>query len=451
MKENTSSVPADREDLRRYRTEFLRLKSVLHDPATRLPAYPVLIGDLQSFLDSRRQIGVIHVEMIGLDLVESLYGWQTLDKILSHVSACLREMQGGILPDGTLLAINTVAGDRFIVFLPKVPGSLEVEGGTLSEIGRAVCNELTVTLDQDEFVGLNPRLEFRVGHSLLSENPFYRFERRIHAAVEEARARPGRMEDSRERASGDELLRIIQDSEVHTLFHPIVDLKDGEVFGYEALSRGPKDSIFETPVSMFAVSGRVGQTAALDRLCRTVALKSCDGIAGAGKLFLNVSPESLSDPEWSNGQIVDLLAGASLTPEDLVLELPEPGADRNQAEVIAAIAALRSRGFGIALDDVGSGYSSLATLERLCPDYLKVDASLVRDINHHLIKQEALASLVQIANRLGSAVIAEGVESAEEVATLIQVGVQYGQGFHFAMPEEANGFKLSRREGEMDH
>jgi EAL domain-containing protein (putative c-di-GMP-specific phosphodiesterase class I)/GGDEF domain-containing protein len=406
---------------------------------------------LQGFLDSRRQIGVLHVEIFGLDLVESLYGWQTLDKILSHVATCMRGMQGDVLPDGTLLAINTVAGDRFIVFLPKVQGSIEVEGGTLAEIGRKVCDELTATLDEEEFVGLNPRLEFRVGHALLSENPFYRFERRIHAAVEEARARPGRMEDSKERASGDELLRIIQDSEVHTLFHPIVDLRGGEILGYEALSRGPQGSIFETPVSMFAMSGRVGQTAALDRLCRTVALESCEGIAGAGKLFLNVSPESLSDPEWRNGQIIELLEAASLSPEDMVLELPEPGADHNQKEVIAAIAALRSRGFGIALDNVGSGYSSLATLERLCPDYLKVDTSLIRDVNRHLIKQEALASLVQIANRLGSSVIAEGIESAEEVTALIDAGVRFGQGFHFARPEEANGFNLSRREGEMDH
>ncbi len=451
MRERTGSEQGGGNDLRHYRTEYLRLKSVLHDPATRLPAYPVLIAELQSFLDARRQVGVLHVEMEGLDLVESLYGWQTLDGILSRVSNSLREMQGSILPEGTLLAVNAVAGDRFIAFLPKIPGTLEVQAGSLSEIGRTVRDRLTDTLDQEEFIGLNPRLEFRVGHALLSENPFYRFERRIHAAVQEARSRPGRMEENRERASGDELIRIIQDSEVHTVFHPILDLKSGEVFGYEALSRGPKDSIFEAPVSMFTMSGQVGQTAELDRLCRTVALQSCRGIAGAGRLFLNVTPESLTDPEWRNGQILALLEEVSLAPDDLVLELPEPGADRDLNRVIEAVAALRSRGFGVALDDVGSGYSSLATLERLCPDYLKVDASLVRDVHTHLIKQEAFASLVQIASRLGSAVIAEGVECAEEVEALVRLGVRYGQGFHFAVPSEANGFDLSRREGELDH
>jgi EAL domain-containing protein (putative c-di-GMP-specific phosphodiesterase class I) len=422
-----------------YRTEFLRLKSALHDKATGLPAYPLLVNELQYRLDARRQIGVLHVGISGLPLVESLYGWQTLDRILSRVAVSLTAMVGEVLPEGSLLSINAVAGDRFIVFIPKIPGSLEVEAGQLAGIGRTVADRLETLFDNDEFAGLNPRLGFEVGHALLSENPYYRFERRIHGSVEEARNLQERQENNRDRAGVDELRRIIEDSEVTTLFHPIIDLHSGMTLGHEALARGPVGSIFEMPVSMFAASGPAGETAALDRLCRTQALCSCCRMDGLGKLFINVTPQSLSDPEWQSGRIVELLAEAALTPGDLVLELSESQADLDIAQTSAAIAPLRSRGFRIALDDVGSGYASLATMERLCPDYLKVDGSLVRDIDSHLIKQEAMTSLVQVAGRLGSAVIAEGVESQAESDAIRNLGVRFGQGFLFATPGMPGG------------
>ncbi len=417
-----------------YRNEYLRLKSALYDPATGFPAYPLLVNQLQTALDPRRQIGVLHVGVTGLDLVESLYGWQTLDRILYRVAISLTGMVGNVLPEGSLLSIYAVAGDRFIVFVPKISGALEVESGELAEIGYKVADRLEALFDDEEFAGLNPRLGFEVGHALLSENPYYRFERRIHAAVEEARSRQERLEHNRNRASVDELRRIIEESEVTTLFHQIVDLHTGGILGHEALARGPRGSIHEMPVSMFAASGPAGETVALDRLCRTKALGNCGRMDGLGKLFINVTPESLADPDWGSGRILELLQEAALEPVDVVLELSEPQADRDIDRIVAAIAPLRSRGFGIALDDVGSGYASLATMERLCPDYLKVDGSLIRDIDRYLIKQEALSSLVHVAGRLGSEVIAEGVESEAESDKIRELGVRFAQGFLFAAP-----------------
>ncbi len=418
----------------RYRTEYLRLKSALQDPATGFSAYPLLVSKLQAELDPRRQIGVLHVGITGLDLVESLYGWQTLDRILYRVAKSLTAMVGDVLPEASLLSINAVAGDRFIVFIPRIAGSIEVEAGELAEIGCSVVDRLETLFDDDEFAGLNPRIGFEVGHALLSENPYYRFERRIHSAVERARSLQERLEHNRNRASADELRRIIEDAEVTTLFHPIMDLETGGILGHEALSRGPRGSIYEMPVSMFAACGPAGETVALDRLCRTKALCNCGQMEGLGKLFINVTPESLADPDWRNGRILELLHEASLSPDDLVLELSEPLADQDTARTAAAIAPLRSRGFGIALDDVGSGYASLETMERLCPDYVKVDGSLVRDIDRCLIKQEAVTSLVHVAGRLGSAVIAEGVESEAENKKIRELGVRFAQGFLFATP-----------------
>jgi EAL domain-containing protein (putative c-di-GMP-specific phosphodiesterase class I) len=189
--------------------------------------------------------------------------------------------------------------------------------------------------------------------------------------------------------------------------------------------------------------------AALDRVCRRAAIDNCRLASGEGKLFVNVLAGSLCDPDWVNGKVGGQLRQLSLEPRDLVLELSERSADSEPDRIADAIADLRSAGFGIALDDVGTGYSSLATLERIRPDYVKVDTSLVRGIEDNLIQQDALRSLVKIAGRLGSKVIAEGVETGEEAAALASIGVRYGQGFLFSRPVPRPGGMP--RPGGLDH
>jgi len=433
----------DDEISEKVHTETLKLRSVVYDKTTGLAAFPFLFDQLRSHLDRRRYLGVIHIEITNLDLVESLYGWQVFDRILAKVSGVLQASVGTILPSGALLGINGVAGDHFVAFIPELNKGREVNAQSLSKLALKVCAALDSVLETEEFEGLSPKLAFRAGYSLLSEDPFYRFERRVYAAVEEARTLSSRQEERRERSWGAELKRIIKDAAVSILFQPIVDLETREVYGFEALARGPKDTFFEMPRAMFALSTRVGVAVDLDRLCRDTALKSWGRAAGKGKVFLNVLPGSLADPAWVKGGVGELLEAASIRPEDLVIEVSERAADPEVESFAAVMEKLRAHGFSLALDDVGTGYATLATLEKVQPHYLKVDLSVVRGIHRNLIKQELLSSLVQIARRIGASVIAEGVESEEEAAVLRAAGARYGQGYLFAGPKAMATARLS--------
>ena len=357
-----------------------------------------------------------------------------LDDLVRTTAAHLRQRVGRELPLATLLSIHAVAGDRFVAFVPESREGGELDGPLLGEIAREVRATLDVLLDTERYAGLSPRVTFRVGHALLAESPYFRFERRVHAAVAAARGLPGRVERAREVSTGEELRRIIEDSDVSAVFQPVVDLGTRDVLGFEAFARGPKDSDFEAPRSMFACSGRLGVGHDLDRLCRDVALRACEGFERPGKLFLNVLPESLEDPEWRNGRVAELLSAASLCPSDVVLELSERDADARVEATAEAIRRLRERGFAVALDDVGTGYASLGTLDRLRPDFVKVDGTLVRAVHRHPIQQEALSSLAAIASRLGAELIAEGVETNDEASALRGLGFRYGQGYLFREP-----------------
>ncbi|MHC4991168.1 MAG: EAL domain-containing protein [Planctomycetota bacterium] len=432
-----SGTRLPREVLERYRTLYLKLKSVLYDRPTELPAFPVLLDDLRTLLDERRTIGVLHVEIDNLELVESLYGWQVFDGILARAAEVLRETVGDELPDGTLVALDRVAGDRFLAFVAHRPDGSDVDGVYLADLGSKLRDRLAGAFGGAEFEGLSPRLEFRTGQARLSHNPFARFERQVYSAIERARTFDEQRERRRELSWGDDLAKIIRDAAVDTVFQPVVDLRTREVLGYEAFARGPKDSLLEQPRTMFAVSTRVGVAAELDRLCRDSALRESSKMDGRGKIFLNALAASIDEREWQQGRILELLRSVSLEPSDVILEFSERDADLDLDAFVNVLLRVRERGFGVALDDIGTGYAGQEILERVRPDYLKLDVSLVRDVHRNLIKQELLHSLTRIADGLGSDVIAEGVESEQEVHVLVEAGAQYGQGFLFAVPAPA--------------
>jgi EAL domain-containing protein (putative c-di-GMP-specific phosphodiesterase class I) len=286
-------------------------------------------------------------------------------------------------------------------------------------------------LGRAEFRGLSPRLTPRAGHALLFQDPFYRFERRVYAAVEEAARAASRLDaDPREQL---EIEQILENGTIETLFQPIFDLNSGAILGYEALARGPRDTALEMPRAMFSLSNRLGQTVRLDRVCRERALEAAAALTGPEKLFLNVLPESFAQP-------VDLEGGATgrRYRGRTVLEFPERCLAHDPAAGDALFESLRDRGHSLALDDVGSAFDSRKLIERLRPNYLKLDGSLVRKVDENLIKQELLAMLVALARDLGATLIAKNVETEREARVLREAGAGFGQGFLYGAPASAD-------------
>jgi EAL domain-containing protein (putative c-di-GMP-specific phosphodiesterase class I)/GGDEF domain-containing protein len=413
---------------------YLKLRSVLYDRITGLPAFPVLIDQLRSWLEERRAVGVVHIETVNLDLVESLYGWQVFDRILTRIADTLDASRGDPLPAQSLLGLNGVAGDRFAAFVPEGPGGSEPTARFLADVGSALESRLAETFSSAEFAGLNPRLEFKVGHALLTHDPFYRFERRVYAALEDARALHGQRERRRQRGVGADLRRIIDESDLNTVFQPVVELGSREILGFEALSRGPEGTAFEAPRALFDASESCGVANDLDHACREAALTAWSGLNSKHTVFLNGLSTSFAGVRDDGVDPPDWLRRLTDTPHGVVLEFSERGADADPEGFVSTLSRLKERGIGIAVDDIGTGFGSQEILEDLHPDYLKLDGSLVRKIDQNLIKQELLHSLVRIANRIGASVIAEGVETEDEALALAAAGAHYGQGYLFARP-----------------
>ena len=237
-----------------------------------------------------------------------------------------------------------------------------------------------------------------------------------------------------ERVLHDELLRIIRDKKVTTVFQPIVNLSDGSVMGHEALTRGPEGSPLHMPTDLFAAAARHKLLLSLEHICREAALRNIKTLGRGQQLFLNITPEVVNDPEFRNGRTKQLVLHHGMVPEQVTFEITERTAISDFDSFTRALHHYRRQGYCIAVDDAGAGYSSLQAIAELYPDFIKLDMSIVRDINNNPFKIAILEALVNLAAAMNSRIIAEGVETADELLAVMKLGVGFAQGYLFAKP-----------------
>ncbi|MFZ5895762.1 MAG: GGDEF domain-containing protein [Myxococcota bacterium] len=224
--------------------------------------------------------------------------------------------------------------------------------------------------------------------------------------------------------------------QVRAHFQPIVDLLGGTVLGYEVLSRAAR---FPKIADAFTLARRHGLGWDLEFACRAAAVAqivALNGHARGLRFFLNVGPEVLSDSRFVSAFTGNSLRAAGVDPSQVVLELTEQEMVSDRSRFTELIQYYASQGFEIAIDDFGVGHSSLVTLVSCTPHFLKLDLELVRDIHTDAYRQRLVRSLVGFAANVDAKLVAEGVESWEELEVLVRLGVRYAQGFLFAKPAE---------------
>ena len=233
-----------------------------------------------------------------------------------------------------------------------------------------------------------------------------------------------------------QFLAILYGGFIKTLYQPIVSLENGSVLGYEALSRVRLPSCELNIEQLFAIASEAKKLWEFEKLCRTQALKNAAAKPREAKLFINVDPNVIYDPELKSGFTCEILKEYGLNPKDIIFEVTEKNAIIKMEAFTAAIQHYQQQNFKIAVDDFGSGYSGL---ERTCffsPDYLKIDMTLVRDIHEDAFKRSVVKSIVKFCKEMEISVIGEGIETEAELRTLIRLGVDYGQGYFLARPSE---------------
>ncbi|WP_422012906.1 bifunctional diguanylate cyclase/phosphodiesterase [Roseateles sp.] len=230
------------------------------------------------------------------------------------------------------------------------------------------------------------------------------------------------------------LARLIAQQTFDIHFQPLVAIDRAEIFGFEALTRGPADSPLHSPLVLFETAAREGRLVELEKLILRRATQRFKALGLPGQLFLNVTADTLLAAREHVSRLAGDLEGLGLPTSRVVIELTETRPIEDLAQLDGALAALRAHGFRIALDDLGEGFASLRRWMEMRPDFVKIDRHFIDGIAQEPLKQQFVRSIVEMAATSGCQVVAEGLEQEPDLAVLRRLGLTICQGYLFARP-----------------
>jgi EAL domain-containing protein (putative c-di-GMP-specific phosphodiesterase class I) len=395
------------------------------------------VEDLRRVLVAQGSLGLLLIDTSALAQVEHQYGTSAFEKVMVMARDLVLELKGHEVRHDDIICLNDRGGDAFLVFFSPKRREGPLKIADLKAAAERVEGHLNRKLVRLASPYLGTLRRVTVGFALAFFNPLVMPERLVTRLVDEAWSCVLVQRAQRELQSRCDLQEVLLADQLSTVFQPIVDLRSRQVLGYEALSRGPAGSVYQMPLRLFAMAEEADLVFELDRKCRCRALAAATSIPARAKLFVNVFPSAMYDPEFQGAALVRLAQDQGLTPDRVVLEITERSAIENYDLFAEALAELTRFGFSIAVDDVGAGYSGLEKIAHLNPRYLKFDIELIRNIDSSYIRREMTRALKTFADSIGSTIIAEGIERDGELRTLLELGIQYGQGFLLGRPAPA--------------
>lgn len=270
--------------------------------------------------------------------------------------------------------------------------------------------------------------------------------RKLQAAlgpVEPAREMPSREPSPRRSFTVREVEWALRSGQIEAHYQPKVELATERIRGAEALARWrhPDKGVLGPDTFMAAIEAG-GLADELTQRIVADAAHNCVAWRNAGiamNVSVNLSVPSLSDVTLAE-RMTALVAESSLDPQHLIFEITESATTREVGAKLENLSRLRMRGFGLSIDDFGTGFSSMERLARIPFTELKIDQAFVRNAAAHPSSRAMVESSLELARKLGIVAAAEGVESGTEWSILLELGCQLGQGYYISKPMEAGEF-----------
>ncbi len=240
------------------------------------------------------------------------------------------------------------------------------------------------------------------------------------------------------------VVEIIQKGQFASHMQPIVDAAE-KIIGFEFLLRPAPNGVPFQPYQLFEIARETGMHSFLDRAARISAIEtSAEWLPRGIKRFINFLPSSIYNPEYCLSHTFKTIDRLHLDPRDFVFEVVETEKIDSMDHLQQIFKAYRDHGMKVALDDVGSGYSTMEVMSMLKPDYVKIDRSLIDRCDQEASKRELILNIIDKADKFGGQVLAEGIERREEFEFCRNAGIHLAQGYLFGKPSDRPPFDALR-------
>ncbi len=432
---------SSRDITERKRTEAELVRLAFHDELTGLPNRALLLDRIGQALKvsrrTRQNVAVLFIDLDGFKAVNDTIGHYAGDATLVAVA---ERLTGMVRPGDTLARLG---GDEFVMLCTGVE---------TTQAATAVAARVLHALNQPFTVyGRTIDLSASIGIAISSgmDEPLRLVENADSAMYEAKRSGRSRylVFDPEERtstlnklATEFALRRAVERGELRLHYQPEIDLRTGQVVGFEALVRWQREDGTLIPPGEFIPLAE--ETGLIVPIGRWVIEEACRQVCAWARLrddgrharvWVNLSARQLGEPD-----LVDTIEGAiracELAPDAICLEITESALMQDAEAAAAQLDQLRSLGISLGVDDFGTGYSSLAYLNRFPLDVLKIDRSFVSGLGSDPESETIVAAIIDLAHALDLVVIAEGVEDEEQLDALRRLGCDQAVGYHFSRP-----------------
>jgi EAL domain-containing protein (putative c-di-GMP-specific phosphodiesterase class I) len=405
----------------------------LESPAA-LPRLVTILRAVERRFSDGRAIGLISVNVLQCTRLKGDSTWQGYEAFLHEIGSFLQLFHSRWMRSGDRLFLPSRNGNAFALLLEPPRDGRELDASAMTRVRARIKGGLRSHLTRSLPPEVSDCFEAFVGAAIVSTGPGIPFERIVYRALGESFADGLRERDREVDRRSVQFARVLELGLVRAVYQPVVDIAERCVVGFEALTRVGSGR-FENVEMLFRAAEANDALWPLERLCRRKALDGVPSLETDQCLFLNIEPDSAHDPELRSAEFLDQLEAAGLKPRQIVLELTEHSAVRDFRAFRHTLEQFRSLGFRLAMDDFGSGYAGLQAIAEIAPDFIKADMQLVRGLHASAIKRELMDTMQRFSASTGITLVAEGVESAEELSALVDLGVRCAQGFLFARPE----------------
>ncbi len=378
------------------------------------------VGDI---LKDAQEVTCFYVHLPNAAIVEDRYGWQALETLVGSVASYLRQEASRLRRERGTASLNHAFADDFVLLCPS---SVHDERFR-TQLAEGLSRHLRA-LDED----LATIGQVFVGKATAQPLPRFHMERLAFRVIQAAQ------QDALD--VGHHILeqqaRLLEHSlgagDFHLHFQPIVRATDLTIFGHEALVRSHCRE-FANPYVLFDVAEKTGRLRLLTRHLRQATARAAADLPAGQFMFLNLHPNDLEDPElYEPPEWLTKLA------RRMVLEITERSGIEDYQRFRKRLQPLRDLGFLVAIDDLGSGYSALNNVAEIEPDIIKLDILLIRGIDESKVRRDLVRKLVSFAQDIECLVVAEGIETAEQLQVVRDLGCHLLQGFYLSRP--APGF-----------
>ena len=379
-------------------------------------------------------LGVLRIDLSVLDQIERHYGHEARCKARDAFGELVAEVGRERLDVDDLLIHGETGRHEMLVLLFREHRDGRFWRQELPGFDASLRKALDRRGAQVFYPYLRKFPALETGQAAVLRNPKLGADTQVRDVVAEARRDCELNARIRARMRRRGMLELVLDRKVTSVYEPIVHVQSKTVFGYEALARGPEGSELHAPLALFHLAEEEDLVYELDCLCRASGLEGAIDYPSGTKLFLNVRPTTIHDPNFRADRLIKTLERCQLQPSDVVLEISEQESIRNFDVFREIRDTYRGLGFQMALDDTGAGYAGLEALLELEPEFIKVDRAFVSGVDQDASRQDMLRALHSVARKTGAQIIGEGLDTLEELEMLGELGFDFGQGWLFGKP-----------------